>query len=178
MIAYQTTIIETTPENVVFDRKRAIALCSAPYPGHEAGCPNVGRCGHPVVTLDRCETVLVYVCRVDLAKLRAQYGGRLNIRWWQGTAKGILRNHMLLDFEMGDLAMGCGSGFKLCREPIPSAESCGVMLLDDPTTGTVGTLSRIGVTYERDPVNVATMVAILVKRRPRNRQPSVQAVIL
>ena len=177
MTAFQTTIVETTPDNVVFDRKRAIALCSAPYPGHEAGCPNVGRCGHPVVTLDRCETVLVYVCRVDLGALRAQYGGRLNIRWWQGTAKGILRNHMMLDYERGDVAMGCGSGFKLYGQAIESAEACGVMLLDDMEAG-VGTLTLLGVTYDRDAKTSATMVAILGKRRAWHRQSSVQAVIL
>lgn len=178
MTAYQTTIIETTPANVVFDRKRAVSLCSAPYPGHEHGCPNVGKCGHPVVSLDGYRTVLVYVCSVDLHALRKQYGGRLNIRWWQGTAKGMLRDLMALDCHEGDKALGCGSGFKLHGQTLQSAEACGVMLLDDQATGAVGTLTRIGVTYERNPVNVATMVAIIGKRRARHEQPSVQAVIL
>lgn len=173
--AFTITVLRASPADVVFDLDRTRDLCRAPYPGHAKGCPNVGKCHHyPVERLVKdCAEILVYVCRVDLVALRNQYGlatgQRVNILWWQGAAKARLAGRMGQDYEDGDMVLAAGSGFKVAGKAWDSAEACGVLLLDDGAK--CGTLSRMGVQYERNPVNYATMVAILgkVKHEPKGQ---------
>lgn len=153
-------VLHATFADVVFDRDRVVRACRAPYPGHRDGCPNVGKCIHPTVDLSPCVEILVYVCRVDFAALRRKYGNpKLNLRWWQGTAKAQLRELVDADYQDGDVVLACGSGFMVGSRHWPSAEACGVLLLDDGEKR--GTLSRLGVEYQRNPVDFAIMVAML-----------------
>ncbi len=167
--AFAIAVLHATPADVIIDRDRVASACRAPYPGHRDGCPHGGKCHHyPVERLVRdYPEILLYVCRVDLVYLREQYGlaagQRVNILWWQGASKKRLRERMVQDYQDGDLVLACGSGFKLAGKAWESAEACGVLLLDDGEKR--GTLSRMGVEYERNPVNYATMVAMMGKAK-------------
>jgi len=152
--------IEIRQDQVVFDEK-VFTYCRLSYPGHSSGCPNVGKCIHDLsieYKVKNSRRIYLYVRRFDMHCHFAR-----NRRWWQPVVKRDFVSAISRDFRMGDLVLGCGSGFRVGQVKCNSMEAAGILVLDDDRRNKKGTLTKCNIKYERNPENFATMVAMLVK---------------
>jgi hypothetical protein len=157
------------PEQIVFDEK-VFGYCKLPYPDHKHGCPNLGKCLHPMKEawekVQTAKQIRLYMAKFDLEKHVTKMKEKNPtftdkqakcVLYWQNTVKKTLKTEIEKDYQPEDYVLGCGSGFNINGKHYNSMEAAGIHIFK--------TFENNRIPFEAKPVKIVTMAALLVKPR-------------